>query len=276
MKKRAKFKLQIFIGLSILLMVFTVPSRGQDSVPIHQQSQPGVSTTEDMDDFDREFGEDFVEESDKEEQSISVTDPLEPINRGFFWFNDKLYFYVLKPAAKVFRVVPKPARRSVRNFFSNLITPIRFGSALLQFKFKDAGTELGRLILNTTIGFGGLFDPAKKHFGMEKKDEDFGQVLGFYGLGPGFYIVWPFLGPSNLRDTAGIAGDTYMNPLYYRYINTNNELTTTERVVVLAVNQINTLSLDRDTYEKIKRESLDPYITIRNAYTQYREGMIKE
>lgn len=268
--------LPTFIGAAILLSMLAGPSRAQDPVPADAPSRSGGTAVEEGDDFDREFEDDFSDDAGEDGEAVTVADPLEPINRGFFWFNDKLYFYVLKPAVKVFRIVPEPARKSLRNFFSNLLTPIRLGSALLQFKFKDAGTELGRLVINTTIGVGGLFDPAKKHFGMEKKEEDFGQVLGYYGMGPVFYIVLPFLGPSNLRDAAGNAGDSYMNPLSYRYIKTRHELTTTERIVVTAVNQVNSLSLDRETYEMIKRESLDPYVTIRNAYIQNREGKIRE
>ncbi|GBE15106.1 MAG TPA: VacJ family lipoprotein [Proteobacteria bacterium] len=225
---------------------------------------------------DTAFDEDFGDiQDDGGGDSAAISDPFEPVNRGIFWFNDKLYFYLIKPAARVLRIVPEPARHSLGNFFSNLMTPIRFGSALLQFKFAGAETELGRFIVNTTVGVAGLFDPAEK-WGMRKTDEDFGQVLGFYGLGPGFYIVWPVLGPSSLRGTAGLLGDTYMDPLYYYYIETDNEITSTERLAILGLDKLNTLSLDKDTYEAIKRDSIDPYLFIRNAYSQNREGRIKK
>ena len=226
--------------------------------------------------IDASFEEDFGDFGDGEgADEVIISDPLEPVNRGVFWFNDKLYFYLLKPIAKGLRVVPEPARRSFSNLFSNLMTPIRFGSALLQFKFAGAGTELGRFVVNTTVGVAGLFDPAEK-WGMRKTDEDFGQVLGFYGLGPGFYIVLPVIGPSSLRDTAGTVGDTFMNPLFYYYIETDNEITSTERLAVLGLDRTNRLSLDKDTYEGIKRESIDPYLFVRNAYSQNRERRIKK
>jgi len=247
---------------------------GTKSDAIDESRTGEIEKAEPGDDFDREFEEDF-EEFD-EEVAPSVADPLEPINRGFFWFNDKLYFYVLKPVVTVYRVVPEPARQSVSNFFSNLFTPIRFGSSLLQVKTKDAGNEVVRFVLNTTLGIGGLFDPADKWFKIKKKEEDFGQVLGHYGAGPGFYIMWPFFGPSSLRDTVGMVGDGYMSPLYYHYINTEHKITTEERALIKGVEFINEQSLDRDTYELIKKDSLDPYTTIRNGYIQRRQGKIEK
>jgi len=111
--------------------------------------------------------------------------------------NDKLYRWVLKPVAKGYKfVVPDPVRVSVRNFFLNLGTPIRAVNALLQGKFGDMGMELARFGINSTIGMAGLFDPAKE-FHPTRKDEDTGQTLGVYGLGPGFYLVLPILGPSD-------------------------------------------------------------------------------
>lgn len=225
-------------------------------------------------DFEADFGDDFAGES----AFAIIPDPLEPINRGFFWVNNQLYFIILKPAITVFRVVPEPGRLGIRNFFSNLLTPIRFGSSLLQFKLKDAGTELGRFTVNSTVGILGLFDPARTQLGWQRKDEDFGQVLGFYGLGPGFYLFFPILGPSSVRDSIGLVGDAYMNPLYYRYINLNEDyrLNWWQRTAVLGLNQLNSFAMEPDTYETILKESLDPYITIRNAYHQNREGRIKQ
>ena len=106
------------------------------------------------------------------EEPGEIADPIEPFNRAMFWFNDKLYFYALKPAARVYRVVPEPARTSVSNFFSNVATPVRFVNSLLQLKVKDAGTELGRFVVNSTVGILGLFDPARDIW--KKKEEDFG------------------------------------------------------------------------------------------------------
>lgn len=267
----------LFIGLagsSVLRAENEPVPTGTNSGAIEVPRTGEIQEAEPLDDFDREFEEDFGELD--EESTLSVADPLEPINRGFFWFNDKLYFYVMKPVVKVYRVVPEPARQSVSNFFSNLFTPVRFGSSLLQLKVKDSGNEVVRLVINTTLGIGGLFDPADKWFKIKKKEEDFGQVLGHYGAGPGFYIVWPFFGPSSVRDTVGMVGDGYMSPLYNHFIDTGHEFTFEERALIKGFEFINELSLDRDTYELIKRDSLDPYTTIRNGYIQRREGQIEK
>ena len=162
-----------------------------------------------MDDDDLSF-------LDEEDEVIEVYDPFEKFNRGMFWFNDKAYFYVMKPVAKGWRwLAPEPLRLGIRNFFSNLRAPIRFVNAALQGKFRDAGNELTRFGVNSTLGIGGLFDPAKAHFGIERKIEDTGQTLAHYGVGPGPYLVLPFLGPSNFRD--GMACWATITSAWYRY-----------------------------------------------------------
>ncbi len=249
-----------------------------DSAEISQKSALSVTAdTEETlaaDDFTAE--DDFYGEGDDEDftdgimESFNINDPIEPFNRGMFWFNDKLYFYLLKPIARGYRVVPEPARKSVSNFFSNLGTPARFVNSVLQLKFADAGSELGRLVVNSTVGIGGLFDPAKKYLGWRKKDEDLGQTFGHYGVGNGFYIVWPLLGPSSARDTVGLAGDFFLNPL--RYV----DIKPLERVALEGLEKETKLSLDKDTYEGIKRQALDPYVDVRTTYAQHRKGKIKK
>ena len=125
----------------------------------------------------------------------SIADPIEPLNRALFVFNDKAYFWVMKPVAQGYRaVVPEGVRLSVRNFFANIGMPIRFVNNLLQGKIRNSGVELLRFALNTTAGIGGLFDPAKDDFRLVARDEDLGQTFGKYGLGHGLYIVLPLLG----------------------------------------------------------------------------------
>jgi phospholipid-binding lipoprotein MlaA len=238
--------------------------------------EPAEPLEETGDAAQQESGEeDFTGEFDDEDFSdegfvtVDVYDPIEPFNRGMFWVNDKLYFYLFKPVARGFRVVPEPARRSVSNFFFNLGTPARFANSLLQLKFTDAGSELGRLVINSTLGIGGLFDPAKSWFDLDRKDEDFGQTLGSYGVGNGLYIVWPVLGPSSARDTVGLAADFFLDPLYY--VN----MKPLERVGLKALEKETNLSLDKDTYEAVKRQALDAYLEIRTSYAQRRKGKIE-
>ena len=203
---------------------------------------------------------------------VEVYDPLETINRGIFWFNDKMYFYVMKPVARALRYTPEPLRVSIKNFFSNLATPVRLVNAGLQGKFRAAGNELTRFATNTTLGIGGLFDPAKEHFGIRMQDEDTGQTFGRYGVGPGPYLVLPFIGPSNVRDGIGLVGDVYLDLGYYIW---GKDRDNYDYLGARSVNVLNNLSLDKDTYEGIKRDSLDPYLYMRDAYAQYRRNQIR-
>jgi phospholipid-binding lipoprotein MlaA len=217
--------------------------------------------------------------ADEEFDKISVekleegffADPLEPINRIFFHFNDKLYFWVLKPVATGYKkVAPEPLRISVRNFFSNLFTPIRAVNCLLQGKFKGFGNELLRFVANSTVGMLGFMDPAKTALNIERQDEDFGQTLGLYGLGPGFFINWPILGPSSLRDTVGLVGDGFIDPLNYLVDST------TYNAATRGYEQVNSTSLTIGEYESLKKAALDPYVSLRDAYYQYRQNKIKK
>jgi phospholipid-binding lipoprotein MlaA len=205
-----------------------------------------------------------------EEPVETIADPLEPVNRAFFKFNDKFYFWILKPVATGYKtVVPQGVRVSVRNFFSNVSTPIRLVNCLLQAKFKCGGTETIRFLLNTTIGIAGFFDPAKTEFHIEKREKDFGTTLGFWGIGPAFYINWPILGPSSLRDTVGYVGDLFLDP--ENYLITSIPI----NLAVKSYHQVNETSLTLGEYEDLKEAALDPYIALKDAYHQYRQNKIK-
>ncbi len=224
-------------------------------------------------------GEDALEDDDLDdgfdvfdEEVGPVYDPIEPFNRAMFMVNDKLYFYVLKPVAGGYsRVVPEKGRVAVRRFFTNLLTPVRFVNSVLQFKFEAAGTELVRFAINTTVGVLGFMDPARDRWRIFLVREDFGQTLGAYGAGPGFYIMWPVIGPSSLRDTVGWVADLFLDPTTYIFaadpwVGTG----------VKAYERVNDTSLEIGTYEAIKKEALDPYVFIRDAYHQHRESLVRE
>jgi len=241
------------------------PATGEEFAPPVLEEMETEGTDEEtapfMDDDDLSF-------LDEEDDVVEVYDPFETFNRGMFWFNDKAYFYVMKPVAKGWRwLAPEPLQLGIRNFFSNLRAPIRFVNAALQGKFRDSGHELTRFGVNTTLGIGGLFDPAKVHFGIDKKIEDTGQTLAHYGVGAGPYLVLPFLGPSNFRDGAGLLGDFYFSLVPVVFENT-------AYCVAISGDIINFLAIDKDTYEGIKRDSLDPYLFLRDAYSQYRLNLI--
>ncbi|MGD2062731.1 MAG: VacJ family lipoprotein [Nitrospirota bacterium] len=259
-------KALLTIALPFVLCTQVLLAHAQDPVADASALTDGTagSVAEDSGAAGTDLDEDLFSEPE-----LVVRDPFERVNRAIFTFNDKLYFYVLKPVARVFRKVPEPVRVSVGNFFSNLAAPIRVANNTLQGKIGPAGGELMRFIINTTIGIGGLFDPAKRYAGIPQFQEDFGQTLGRYGLGAGPYLVLPVLGPSNVRDGVGWVVDRFLDPLTY-------VVDDREYWAAKGSDAVNTTSLDKDTYEGIKRDELDPYLFIRDAYAQRRIGKIEK
>jgi phospholipid-binding lipoprotein MlaA len=216
---------------------------------------------------DDEF--DFLED-ELTEQMVEIADPLEPWNRLMFHVNDGLYFWVAKPVAQVYTdLAPEPVRIGISNFFQNLTTPVRFVNCLLQGKGDSAGTEFNRFVINTTSGVLGFGDPARDEHGLEPVEEDLGQTLAVAGFDNGFYIVWPLLGPSTVRDSVGEVGDMFLNPVFY--------VDHTETTIgISAVKVTNESSFHIGEYEAFKSESLDPYVAMRNMYIQYRNKKIQE
>lgn len=218
--------------------------------------------------------DEWAEENDLfGDEENGVSDPLEPLNRAFFQFNDKMYFWVLKPVATGYRnVVAEDIRLCVRDFFHNLTSPIRIVNSLLQGKVKESGVEVARLVINSTVGIVGLADPAKREFGLtNSNEEDFGQTLGRYGVGDGIYFCWPFLGPSNVRDTIGLVGDIFLNPISY--------MAADNFAAGLGANageRVNHTSLSLGDYEQFKESSFDPYLAMRDAYRQHRKSKIND
>jgi phospholipid-binding lipoprotein MlaA len=202
--------------------------------------------------------------------TVHVADPIAPFNRAMYHFNDKFYFWVLKPVTKGYKyVVPAPLRLSVKNFFDNLIMPVRLVNCVLQGKFHSAGTEVTRFVINSTAGMLGFADPADNYPQLKTKDEDLGQTLGAYGIGNGFYIVWPLVGPSTLRDTVGLAGDQFLNPVAY--------VRPAEAAFgITAYKRVNTTSFHIGDYESLKESAIDPYSAIRDAYIQSRAKKVRE
>jgi phospholipid-binding lipoprotein MlaA len=203
-----------------------------------------------------------------EEAQDTARDPLESFNRAMYTFNDKFDRYLLKPVAKGYRAItPKPVRRGISNFFSNLHDPGIMLNNLLQGKPKQAGSDLGRFLVNTTLGIAGLFDVASK-MGMEKHNEDFGQTLGKWGVGEGPYLVLPFLGPSNLRDGPALVVDWETYPP-----NHMEEQSTRNKLLVVEVVDKRAQYLEAgDILEQAAGQ--DPYIFVREAYRQRRVNQI--
>jgi phospholipid-binding lipoprotein MlaA len=200
---------------------------------------------------------------------VRIADPIETVNRGIFVFNDKAYYWVLKPVARGYNyVVPQGVRVAVRNFFRNLATPIRFVNHLLQGDLRGSGTALARFTINSTIGFAGFFDVAHDSYHIDRKEADLGQTLGRYGLGQGMYLVVPLLGPMSLRDGVGQVGDLFLDPISY--------LNPTEAALAVnAYKRENNVSLELGAYEDLTESALDPYVAVRDAYAQHRAEMIR-
>ena len=197
-----------------------------------------------------------------------VYDPIEPWNRKVFWFNQKVDDYVLKPAADAYVfVTPQFARQGITNFFTNSLYPSTILNSFLQGKVGDGLTDSMRFVVNTTLGIGGLFDPATA-MGLPMNSEDFGQTLGVWGSGPGPYLELPVFGPSNLRDVFHFPVDWFMN-VYPGVVQS-----TAIEAGLTATNVINTRA-QLDQAIEIRREAaLDPYVFTRSAYDQRRTSMI--
>ena len=204
-----------------------------------------------------------------EAQEESVADPLESFNSAMFIFNDKLYFWAMKPAIKGYnQVVPEAVRKSVRNFFLNLEMPVRFVSSLLQAQIVAMGIELARFTINSTAGVAGFFDVAKSSFYLEPQEKDIGQTLGKYGIGEGLYFVWPFVGPSTARDTGGSIVELFLTP--WRLVNPAGAA-----AGIGMYDYFNRASIDAIEYEELVNSAVEPYAALENAYIQHRRNIVK-
>jgi phospholipid-binding lipoprotein MlaA len=195
-------------------------------------------------------------------------DPWESWNRGVYKFNDKLDRAVAKPIARTYvKAVPQPARTGVSNFFANLKTTTVMVNDALQGKFLAAGNDLVRFVVNTTVGFGGLLDPATQ-MGLDKNDEDFGQTLGHWGVPPGPFLELPLLGPSDSRDGPARVVDVFTGPTHYI---DNNWVSYGLYGVGFVDTRAALLPLD-ETLQKV----FDPYAFVRDAYLQRRAYLVAD
>lgn len=201
-----------------------------------------------------------------------IADPIEPWNRFWFKFNDVFYMGLGKPFSRAYTtVLPKYARDRIENAYSNFLFPARFVNAVLQLRPDKASRELGRFIINSTFGLGGLYDLAATKPDMGPQTLDFGQTLGVWGFGHGFYLVLPILGPSSLRDGIGLAADAAAQPTTY--------VVSAPIVLTLAISaggRINRIPETLDVYEELKRSAIEPYTAARDAYGQLRAKIVDD
>jgi phospholipid-binding lipoprotein MlaA len=264
----------------------TVQSQGlSDAKPVAEQipapapsSPPVTPSDEPLDPFAR-----------ADERAGEEYDPWEPMNANIFEFNLQVDRFVLKPVAKGYNfVMPDLVQVGISNIFSNLRFAPRFLNNVFQGKVKGAGIEVGRFLINSTVGLAGFFDLAKK-VDLVTPDEDFGQTLGFYGVKPGPYLVLPLLPPFTVRDFVGYVGDVFLNPINWlvapiievnnvpSVIARHNRMTSSLIQTGSRVGEIiNERSRNLEKYQGVEEATLDLYTAVRNAYLQKRAQAIRE
>ena len=206
---------------------------------------------------------------EEDEETRSTKDPLEPVNRGIFAFNHQLYRFITKPLARFTDfILPEPVRDGIANAFDNLKAPVRISASLLQGKGKVATQETAKLLINSTAGVGGLWKPSDRVTSLKNIPEaDFGQTFGKWGCPAGVYLVVPVLGPRNLRDLAGEAANTCASPL--TWVGSSSL-----RVWVSASDNIQRNPGRMRVYDDATKDALDPYIAMREGYSNYRASLI--
>ena len=273
--KRTAPRLALCITLAAALVLAIIAARGA----AFAQETAAPSSNPEHQDFEPEQQEfvpqeqDYMSQPDSwppdEDQEVH-SDPLAPFNEQMFTFNVKLDEWVLRPVASGYAAIaPKPVRQSVGRFFDNASVIPRFANNLFQLRFPQAGEEVARFGINSTLGLAGFFDPADAWFGLQAHPDDFGLTLRYYGAPTGPYLMLPVLGPSTVADTIGIAVDHAMNPMSYLlpwpwYI---------EIPVGFAkrgLEAVNYRSLRMDQFESADRYAVDLYGAVQDAYLQTR------
>ncbi|RJS92894.1 VacJ family lipoprotein [Salinisphaera sp. Q1T1-3] len=201
-------------------------------------------------------------------------DPLEPVNRFNYKVNDKADKYVVRPASKGYdKVVPDRVQAGIANFFDNASQPVTMANSLLQLKWGKFNQSLGRFMINTTAGVGGIFDIATR-LDVPHPDEDLGQTLGFWGVGPGFYLYLPLLGPSDGRDFLGGLGDQFANPI--NYVDQFDVIDDDYPWVPYALRAIEGINLRASLlgFDQTLQQQFDPYAFVRSYYLEDRQKKV--
>jgi phospholipid-binding lipoprotein MlaA len=258
----------VLLGLGFALLAAAPACAGVAPVARDESAIPaGGDSSSDaaVDDFD--YDEFFDDEFEFGEEA-APNDPFEGTNRALLTFNRGLSRNVFDPIIRGYRfVVPKPARLGVRRAFANLKAPRTLVNDLLQLRFKNAAQTIGRFVLNTTIGFGGIFDVGIEA-GWEHHEADFGQTLGRMGVGSGPYLMLPVLGPNTIRDGFGNIVDVFFQPLTYL-------MGPMQSMVVGASSGLATLDATDAALKALEESSVDYYAALRSAYLQSRAAHIR-
>ena len=244
----------------------TEESADNQSETVMDEGSDEAEAEEEDDEYD-EYDDEYADEEDVE----LIPDPLIGVNTGLYHFNDKMYFWLLKPVARGYKfIIPMEFRSVIVNVFYNIRFPVRFINCLLQGKGRKAGAEFGRFFINSTVGILGLGNVAAHWPVFQTSKEDLGQTFAVWGIGNGAYLTLPFLGPSSLRDGLGRVGDTFLDPFWWLV----DDFWTS--VGIRAGEAVNETSLRIGQYEALKEAALDPYVMLRNAYVQNRNKLVAE
>jgi phospholipid-binding lipoprotein MlaA len=252
--KASPFKLCFLLGLVLAMSPL---------LPAQQNPLPDVATKEAVD--------------EDEYAVVKIYDPLEPFNRAMFKFNNGLYDYVFRPVSTGYvAVTPTKVRDGLGNFFTNLRFPIRFVSSLLQCKLKRAGLETEKFVVNTLAGLGGFIRASDGVPALaDVPSEDLGQTFGVWGIHKGPYLVLPVLGPGSARDTVGLVGDYFLNPMHWNQLQHVDGYHWWWDTALQTTDTVNSLPGLLKLYDDEKKAALDPYVSVRSAYIQYRDAAVK-
>ena len=247
-------------SLALLALALCLPTMGRGQAPVAGFTKPAPAETVVL--------------------PKSVPDPFEPLNRTMWAFNKGLMTDVIKPTSKVYRfVVVKPVRTGIGNFGRNLTYPGRLINNLLQGKWTGARDETYRFLGNSTVGIAGFFDVATK-WKVKKSEADFGQTFGQWGWKPNFFLMLPFLGPSNDRDTIGWGADTAANPLLYispYKFDANNPLSYLGPYTYFTyADMYNNMADTVGEYVRFSQAEPDPYSEIQYAWTFARKNRVAD
>ena len=265
-------------------VICIAPSTQRKSPPSSQSSQPSITVkklssqpvahgkpqrktvTHPGDDLDEYTG------------AALIADPVEPLNRSILWMNHQLYRYILRPLSVTYdTVLPGPVRTGIYNVFDNLEYPVRFVNDSLQGKFKRAGLETEKFVVNSTAGVGGIMKVSNRIPSLSDIPRtDTGTTLAKWGIPHGFYIVLPILGPKSLRDTVGFGGDIALSPVTWVSFGALGGAGAATTLAVSAPDSARTLHERLDTYDAATRDSVDRYLAVRSAYVQNRQQTVSK
>lgn len=244
------------IALLVIFTALLIPSCATQRSTNAKESQ-AAAATDALDDY---------------EGVAEVSDPIEPLNRATFVFNDKLYSWVFTPISKTYTtLLPSPVRQGIDNVYENIKFPVRFVNSGLQGNFKRAGQELQKLGVNTFAGFGGLIKQSDRIPSLKDVPlEDSGQTLASWGMGHGPYIVLPILGPCTARETLGLVGDYALNPVNWTFALGENA----EKWAWIPStgNTVRSLPDQLSKYNDSKANAIDPYTAVKSTYIQNRNS----